>query len=258
MTTSTMRVNFKRLGLIAFSVFFWLFVWWILSVTTSLSFILPSPVDTLSEFVELFGTAIFYKSVSYSLGRILIGFLLGTFIGLILGCLSYISQAARYLISPIMSAVKSTPVASIILILWFFVGSAKLPSLITVLMVSPVVWDSTYSGLGATDKELLEMGSVFNFNRQKKLRYLYLPSVFKFVIPAIVTSTGLAWKSGIAAEIISYTKNSIGKEIKDAKEIFEGAHMLAWTLTVVVFSLIIEYGVKLLLRRLNNDESKDN
>ena len=64
-----------------------------------------------------------------------------------------------------------------------------------------------------------------------------------------MTSVGLAWKSGIAAEIISYTKNSIGENIYDAKTYFEGDLLLSWTLVVIIISLIFEFAVKKISRR---------
>ena len=49
---------------------------------------------------------------------------------------------------------------------------------------------------------------------------------------------------------ITYAKNSIGAEILDAKNVLEGAEMFAWTLTVVLLSLLLEFSVKKLLRRV--------
>ena len=71
-----------------------------------------------------------------------------------------------------------------------------------------------------------------------------------------MSSIGLAWKAGIAAEIIAYTRNSIGKEIFDAKNFFMGPEMFAWTLAVVLLSLLFEMLIKLLLRKEEKDESK--
>ena len=65
----------------------------------------------------------------------------------------------------------------------------------------------------------------------------------------MITSAGLAWKAGIAAEIIAYTSNSIGKEIFNAKNYLESADMLAWTAVVVIISLIFEQIISRLGRR---------
>ena len=105
------------------------------------------------------------------------------------------------------------------------------------------------------DKDLSEVCEIFEFSRFKKFRYLVIPHLLKFFVPASLTAMGLAWKSGIAAEIITYTKNSIGQNIFDAKNFFEGDKMFAWTIVVVFISLVLEKTIRLLIRRFLDHES---
>jgi len=116
-------------------------------------------------------------------------------------------------------------------------------------MVMPLIWQNLMNGYEAIDPALCEVSRVFGFSRMKHLKLIVLPTLYRYFVPAVLTSVGLAWKSGIAAEIIAYTKNSIGEGIFNAKTFFEGDVMLAWTLTVVIISLSLEYLVKLLTRR---------
>ena len=97
--------------------------------------------------------------------------------------------------------------------------------------------------------ELVELAEVFEIKGIKKLRYITVPSALKLALPSIVTASGLAWKSGIAAEVITYTRSSIGREIANAKNYLEGAEMFAWTLTVIALSIIIETLIKVLGKR---------
>ena len=60
---------------------------------------------------------------------------------------------------------------------------------------------------------------------------------------------GLAWKAEIAAEIIAYTKKSIGQGINDAKYNMDTPTVFAWTLLIILFSILLELGTKKLLRR---------
>ena len=59
---------------------------------------------------------------------------------------------------------------------------------------------------------------------------------------------GFAWKSGIAAEILSLPKLAIGRQIHDAKIYVEIPELFAWTLVVILLSMLLE---KLLLRLMN-------
>jgi NitT/TauT family transport system permease protein len=50
----------------------------------------------------------------------------------------------------------------------------------------------------------------------------------------------MAWKAGIAAEVLLEPVISIGRMIADAKSYIETADLFAWTVVVVVLSVIIE------------------
>ena len=113
----------------------------------------------------------------------------------------------------------------------------------------PIIWQNLADGYGSIPKELDELATVFKLSKVRRFRLVVLPTLLRFFIPAMLTAVGFAWKAGVAAEIIAVAKSSIGAYIKDNKEYFYSDKMLAWTLTVVVISLLFEYGIKLLIKR---------
>ena len=256
-----MKSKIRKTALILLSVLFWFALWEIIARIVDSRVILPTASETLRTLWHLLFKAEFYTSIFFSFVRIFIGFLLGFIIGVVSGILTNHSKVFDYIISPIMTVARSTPVASIIIILWFIVGESfflgkdGIPIIIGALMVMPVIYQSTYNGLSNTSEMLCEVGFVFEFNWIKKVRYIIFPSLRKFLIPGLLTSTGLAWKAGIAAEIITLTKNSIGKNISNAKNSWEGAEMLAWTLTVIFLSIIIESTLKYFLKKTQINET---
>ena len=98
-----------------------------------------------------------------------------------------------------------------------------------------------------------EVAEIFGLTFKKRMKYITIPRVIKNFIPALLTSVGLAWKSGIAAEIISVTKYSIGYYIKTHKDLFDAEYMFAWTGTVVIISLVFEFIIKRIARRINGN-----
>ena len=117
----------------------------------------------------------------------------------------------------------------------------------------PIIWQSTLDGFGAIDYNLDEVAHVFDFGRIKRFKLVIFPSLVKFLIPAIITAAGLAWKAEIAAEIIAYTKNSIGQQINDAKYFMNTPRVFAWTVMIIFFSIILEKTAKKLLSRVKNE-----
>lgn len=242
----------KKTFFIIVSLLILIAVWEIVSRIVRIDFAIPGVIETLTAFADLLTTASFWKIVFFSILRIFLGFLLGVLFAILITPLTVVSSFAKIFVSLIMTVLKSTPVASFILVIWILIGSANVPTVIAILIVTPIIWQNLYDGYFLIDKRLLEVGEIFKFSRKKKLKYIIAPSVIKFLMPALLSSVGLAWKSGIAAEIISYTKNSIGKEIFDAKSFFEGGQMFAWTLTVVILSLAFEVGIKLISNRYSS------
>jgi NitT/TauT family transport system permease protein len=136
--------------------------------------------------------------------------------------------------------IRSTPVASFIILAYLWIGRDSLPTFISVLLVLPVVWANLHEALGAVDKELLDMAKVFRFSPWKKARLVYLPAVTPAFLASVRSSVGLAWKAGIAAEVLTVPVLSIGRQLSDAKLYLESVDLFAWTLTVILLSLLLE------------------
>ena len=239
----------KLLGIIL-PFFFWLSLWQILSVIFNNNFLVPSIDSTLKALWALLGTEGFYRSVLLSGLRVASGLITGCVLGVSLAILGHGISFIHTLISPIVSIIRSTPVASFVVILWVLLSGNMLSIFIAFLMVFPIIWQSTFDAMNSIDKNLLEVAHVFEFSGSKKLKLVYLPVIKSFLVPSIVTSMGLAWKAEIAAEIIAYTKNSIGQSINDAKYNMDTPTVFAWTVVIVIFSLILEKTAKRILGRL--------
>ncbi len=53
-------------------------------------------------------------------------------------------------------------------------------------------------------------------------------------------AVGMCWKSGVAAEVIGIPKGSIGRELYNSKVYLETADLFAWTLVIIILSIITE------------------
>jgi len=253
MNNKTKKILFSLL-----TVIIWLSVWEAVARLVDISFAIPTVAETLRAFSSLVTTSSFWIVILCSVGRILIGFVIGVILGVIFAVLTHYSQFIDILFSPIMTVIRSTPVASFIMVLWILIGSQNVPTSIAVLMVMPVIWQNLTEGLNSFDNSMLELCQIFEFSRKKRIKHIVIPTLAKYLLPAAITSIGLAWKAGIAAEIIAYTRTSIGKEIFDSKNFFMGADMFAWTLTVVLLSLLFEILIKNLGRRVKDKNESDN
>ncbi len=219
---------------------FWLFIWQLFTWIVGKELLLPSPVRVLVVLRKLILSGEFWQSISFSIARVLLGIFLALLFGTALAVLTSHHSLLRSLVAPMVTVVRSTPVASFILLLWLWLGSDNLPAVICLLMVFPIAWSAGEDAIAAFDKELMEVGKVYRFSFLKKMKYFYLPSYFPYFLSACKTSVGLAWKAAVAAEILVVSPHSIGKHLYNAKIYLETPELFAWTLVVIILSLLIE------------------
>ena len=235
--TSTIRENklFKAGGVVV-----WLIIWEGASLLINEELFLPSPVRVAVRLFQLLPEALFWSAVFFTLFRILLGFLLSVLTASILASLSYRFPLVSILSSPLVKTVRATPVASIVILVLVWVHSRNLSVVISFLMVFPVVYTNILEGLVSTDKDLIEAAGVYRITRLKRIRYIYLPSLSPYIQSAISTSLGLAWKSGIAAEVIGLPDGSIGERVYEAKIYLSTPDLFAWTVVIIILAFLFE------------------
>ncbi len=225
-------------------------LWQLLAIIISEKVLLVSPLDVLLRLSELIFQNSFWNSIIFSFKRITTGFLTAIITGTILAILSYRYRLLEIFIWPYIAIIKSTPVASFIILCLIWLTSSSLPIFISFIIVIPVVYSNMLAGFKSTDKKMLEMAEIFNLSFKKKLLYIYIPIIKPHFMSACTISIGLAWKSGIAAEIIGIPSGSIGEMLYNAKLYLATADLFSWTVTVIVVSILFEKVVLFLLNKL--------
>lgn len=223
---------------------FWVGLLWAIAALLNEPFLLPTPPAILNALLALLGTKTFYVSVALSLLRVLGGLGIGILCGTSLGLLAHFIPALTVLIRPLLTVIRSTPVASVVILVWSFTGSKILPFVIAAMMVTPIIADELSTGLSHRDRPIEEVSDLFGFSPWRSFLVWRLPAALPYFFGAIVTSVGFAWKAGIAAEILAATFRSVGRELYYAKLYLEIDKLWAYTLTVVIFSVILEVFVK--------------
>ena len=226
---------------------FWLGVWQLAASAVGLELLLPGPLAVGRSFLALAGTGEFWLAALSSLGRIFGGLLLGCVLGGALAALTYRFSWAELILAPAIRVVRATPVVCFILLVYLWVARGRIPGAIAALMVMPVMWGNLDAGLRAVDGELLELADAYRFSPWKRVRLIYLPSLRPHVTSGLLTSLGLAWKSGVAAEVICPPKLAIGTEISFARTALETPELFAWTLVILALSLLLEGALRRVL-----------
>ena len=230
---------------------FWLGVWQLAAFAVGKELLLPGPAAVGKSLLALARTADFYLSAGATLWRVFLGLIWGGLAGGLLAFLTHFSPWVNAVISPAVRVVRATPVVSFILLVYLWVARAAIPWVIAGLMVLPVMWGSLAAGLDHMDEKLLELGRAYRFSRLKRLRLIWLPALRSHFSAGLLTAFGLAWKSGVAAEVLCPPARAVGTRRQQAKLGLETADLFAWTLTIVALSLVLEGLLRMALERGN-------
>ena len=226
----------QRVGVFAF----YLTVWAVLARLVNQELLLPSPGAVLCRLLSLLPQAAFWQTLLATLLRTAQVYLLGLAAAILLAGLCCRFRAMELLLSPLLSAVRATPVTSFIVLALVWLSSPRVPVLTGFLMTLPVVYSALVQAIRAIDPKLLEMARMYRLGRRRTLAHVIVPSVLPAFAQSCLAAIGLCWKAVVAAEVIGVPKRAVGSRIYEAKIYLETDSLLAWTLTIILLSVLLE------------------
>lgn len=228
----------KDILLYFLSILFWLVLWQVTAIKLDKELFLPTPSQVILVFWKnLLFSKNFWTSVLSSFFHIGIGFLSGFVCGVFLAICSYLYKPVHILLWFPIKIIKAVPVASFVILALLWMKSSNLAIFIPFLMVLPILYLHTLTALGQIDPKLIEMTKLFHVSIKNQILFLYLPQTLPSILSACSLAAGMAWKSGIAAEIIGLSKHSIGNQIYQAKIYLVTPELFAWSFVVILFSI---------------------
>ena len=229
----------------------WIGIWFLLDAIIGQKLLFVSPYETVARIVELMGTGEFWLSIASSMVRILIGLALAIIIGSLLAFLCHYVPIADMFFKPLLHLIRSTPVASFIILAIVWLTTGKVPMFTSFLMALPIVFGNIKTGFQEIRPKLIEVTEVYHFSFSKKLKNLILPSLLPYSLTAVKTSVGFAWKAGIAAEVLCRPDFSMGNALYNAKVYLDTPNLFAWTTVIILLSLLIEKALVLLVKAVS-------
>jgi NitT/TauT family transport system permease protein len=214
---------------------------------------IPTPADTLAALWRLGGTGAFWLAVGTSALRICLGFVSAVLLGTAGALLSERWGVFRAASEPLLRLIRAVPVASVTILVFLWLPRERIPGFIAFLTVLPVVWNNVAGGIRHADRSLAEMARVFGMGRWDILRRITLPEIVPYFTAAVATGLGFAWKSGVAAEIICRTDNSLGNLLWGSKSAVAYDEVFALTLVIVIWSVLLESGARAMLKGGRHD-----
>ena len=233
----------------ALSVLTWLAIWQVAAALVNQPLLLPGPWQTIVAFVELAGTGTFWASVGASFATIIVAFVGALLVALGLGALASGHPVLADLIHPLALVVKATPVACIVVVLLLWLGAEGVPVAAVALVVFPAYYFSTLEGVRQVKPEVADALRVMGVGPGRLWLAHTWPSVVPYLVATSKNAVGMAWKAGVAAELIAMALNTLGEKVYQAKLLLETSELFAWTLTIILCAFACEKAFLWLLAR---------
>lgn len=218
---------------------FWAAIWFIVAQIVP-DILFSGPLETLQSLFRQVIKLEFWLSISHSLCKVAFGFLFAFFFGIGLATLGYFIYPVRILLEPAIQIMKTVPVACFIVVALIWMHASYISVLVSFFVVFPLVYIQFTQGLAQVNRELLEMAQVFQVSRRKKLASLYFPQILPYLLSSCKLGIGMAWKAGIAGEIIGLPTYSIGEQLYLSKLYLNTDDLFAWTIVIILISLLCE------------------
>ena len=228
-----------------------LVLWEVLARTGALPpNLLPAPSKVLATIVELARTGELGIHVGITLGRVVLGFALGSALATLLGATTGYSRRLFHLLDPLLQGVRNIPSLAWVplFILWMGIYETSKVVLIAVGVFFPV-YLNLMNGIQGVDRKLVEVGRVYRLSGVQLVRRVFLPATLPAYFVGLRSGLGLGWMFVVAAEIMGANKG-LGFLLVDGQMTGRPHTILASILLFAVLGQLTDAGLAALSRHL--------
>jgi len=214
------------------------FVWQILSWLFHFS--IPSPFLTIKTLMGFVLIKEVWFNILITLKRVIIGILISSFFGLLLGTLAGVDNRIRNILEPLRWATMTVPDIIIIIIGALVFGLGGFPVIFTiVVIITPLMYVSIMEGVRSIDKEIVEMCRVFKVSKKKLFMDVYIPAISYSIISALIYAFNMGVRIAIMAEFISASEG-VGNALYLSWTYLEKGEVFAWAIISLLLAAFME------------------
>jgi taurine transport system permease protein len=234
---------------------FWLALWWWAAASAWVPpLFLPSPAAVAARFVSVlsagYADATLLQHAGASLFRVLSALLLALGAGVPIGIGMGLSPVLRGLLDPVIEAYRPIPPLAYLplVVIWFGIGEGP-KILLIFLAILPAIALSTASGVRGVPAERINAARTLGANRLGVLRDVVLPNALPEILVGARIGLSVGWSTLVAAELVA-ARRGLGFMIQTASNFLVTDVVIVGILTIAVIAFTMEFGMRLLERRL--------
>lgn len=224
-TDSHIAVNLLSVAIV-------LAVWQVASTMSAFSTVVPGVPETVVRSAKMFSSWDEASPMLITLRRIVTGYMIGCFVGVVLGSAMGTIRIVREAVLPYVNFLRSvTPVAWVVpATVWFGVGEMPLYFIVVYASMFPVILN-TIAGFAGVPRSKTRMASVFGAGPGRRFFSIALPSALPFIVTGMRLALGYSFMSVVGGEMVA-SSTGLGFLIYDSRVNFDSATMFAGILIV--------------------------
>jgi len=212
--------------------------------------LLPSPLQVAASFWSLTVSGELLGNLGISLLRVLEGFGIAAFAGLVLGLAIGLWREIDHATDLLIQLLKPIPpIAWIPLaILWFGIGETGKVYIIFLGAFFPILVN-TVDGIRQTDHRYVELARVLEVTRRRFITQVVLPGALPSIMTGLRVGLMVAWMCVVSAEMIA-ASSGVGYMIMDARQMSQTDEVLVGMITIGIMGKLLDVSLRWAERRL--------
>ncbi|MDB5057738.1 MAG: TauC [Chloroflexi bacterium] len=199
----------------------------------------PSPGDVWSALLDGFRQGTFPTAIKASLQRVVIGFIISFFLGVLMGTAMARWKSVQETLGSLVLGMQSLPSIcwAPLALMWFGLQDTAI-LLVVVLGSTFSVTEATYAGFRNVPPLYRRAAMVMGATQMQLLRRVLIPAALPSIVTGLKLSWSFAWRSLMAGELIA-SLGGFGQLLQNFRETFDMPSVVAVMVVIVAIGLLV-------------------
>ncbi len=178
-------------------------LWHVLATYVVPSVLFSPPLAVFAKVVELAGSGVLFEHIGVSLQRILIGFGLGSLLGIPIGLLMGNSRFVKHFLEPYTEFFRFIPAIALltVAVIWFGIGETSKIFLIVYTTIFIVILN-TMAGVLSIPRNKIRAAQCLGASRMQIFFYVSIPATLPYILTGMRIAMGNSFATIVSAEML--------------------------------------------------------